>query len=172
MALDLALSSSSQMQKPGRWVRVAQRAWSSWATRSLAIGGIATAIDVAVLLFCVNVLGTSNSIGAMAGVVPGATFTFFANRHFAFRDHDAKAAPQALKFFAATSISMLLHGLLVGVLADRLRVPVVLAKFASDLLIFSVGQLFVLRYLVFPKAKSATPAVDVATDPAAASDVT
>src|SRR5713101_6002977 len=64
----------------------ARWAYDSWATRSLAAGAMATALDVMVLLFCVLRLKWSNPAGAMAGVAVGATFAFFANRHFAFRD--------------------------------------------------------------------------------------
>jgi putative flippase GtrA len=130
------------------WVMRARR---SWATRSLAVGAIATALDILILLFCVRYLGFSNPEGAMAGVAVGATFAFFANRHFAFRDHNPQLVPQAAKFIAATLMAMIVHAIFVWLLADRLGTPVVIAKLIADVAVFSVGQLFILRYLVFPR---------------------
>jgi putative flippase GtrA len=132
----------------------AKRAYDSWATRSLAVGAIATALDVCVLLVCVRLLHLSNPEGAMCGVAVGGTFAFFANRHFAFRDHTPELAPQAAKFIAATGGAMLIHAVVVWFLADRLGIPVVIAKLLADVAVFSVGQLLVLRYVVFPSASS------------------
>ncbi|MFL5321651.1 MAG: GtrA family protein [Myxococcaceae bacterium] len=117
------------------------------------VGAAATLLDIVILLICVKLFGTSNRIGAMVGVFFGSTFTFFANRHFAFRDHKPAMAPQALKFVTVTAVSMLIHGQLVHVLSDNFGVPVVLSKMAADVAVFSVGQLLVLRYIVFPKWK-------------------
>lgn len=133
---------------------VVRKAWDSWATRSLAMGGIATGLDVVVLLVCVH-FGLPNPVAAMVGVTAGAIFTFFANRHFAFRDHKPELAPQAIKFTAATGGAMFIHAGLVYLLADRWGVPVVIAKLIADVGVFSVGQLFLLRYLVFPKHQDA-----------------
>lgn len=115
------------------------------------MGAMATALDVMVLLFCVERLRWSNPAGAMAGVAVGAAFAFFANRHFAFRDHHPQLVPQAAKFIAATAMAMVVHALFVWCLADKLGIPVVIAKLIADVAVFSVGQLLVLRYLVFPK---------------------
>lgn len=132
-----------------------KRIYASWATRSLAVGAAATGLDICILLVCVKLLGLMTPVAAMVGVLFGSTFTFFMNRHFAFRDHTPKLAPQAVKFAIATGICMVIHGSLVGVLADRFQVPVVIAKLVADVCVFSVGQLLVLRYLVFPKAAPA-----------------
>lgn len=128
-------------------------AWASWATRSLAVGAVATAIDVGVLLVCVKLFQMANPVGAMVGVLIGSTFTFFANKYFAFRDHNPGMAPQAAKFVLATAIGMLAHAQFIYLFADKLGVHVVLAKFAADILVFTVGQMLVLRYVIFPKKK-------------------
>lgn len=135
------------------------RLWGSWATRSLSMGAIATALDIAVLLVCVKLFGLANPVGAMIGVVAGAVWTFFANRYIAFRDHEPKLAPQALKFGLATFGSMWIHAGAVWLLADRLGLNVVVAKLLADIAVFSVGQLLLLRYVVFPKKKPAANAV-------------
>lgn len=137
-----------------------RRAWESWATRSLAVGAVATALDVLVLLACVKGLGLSNPAGAVVGVVVGGTFAFFANRYFAFRDRQPGMAKPAVRFVLATLVAIAVHAWMVGLLADRMGVPVVLAKLAADVAVFSVGQLLVLRYIVFPRAEPAAPAAE------------
>jgi putative flippase GtrA len=114
------------------------------------VGAVATLLDLTVLLMLVKGLRLPNPLAAMAGVAVGATFSFFANRQLAFTDRSAELAPQALKFAWATALGMGAHGVVVYQLADRLGMPVVLAKLAADVVVFSVGQLLVLRYLVFP----------------------
>jgi putative flippase GtrA len=133
------------------WVRWC---YASWATRSLAVGAVATLIDICVLLVGTSVLGLMTPVAAGLGVLVGSTVTFFLNKYFAFREHHPNLAPQALKFAIATGLAMLVHASLVGLLKDRVGIPVVLAKLAADLLVFSVGQLLLLRYVVFPKARS------------------
>lgn len=132
------------------WIKKLLR---SWATRSLAIGGIAALIDIAIGLACLHLLGQSTRVGAMAGVAVGSTFVFFANRHFAFKENNPKLAKPALKFLLATVLAMVVHGQLVVLMRDHAGIPFVVAKLIADVAVFSVGQVLVLRYLVFPRAK-------------------
>src|SRR5437773_10217004 len=120
---------------------LAKKLWRSWATRSLAIGGIATVLDILVGTTCLSLLAVPTRFAAMCGVVVGATFTFFANRYFAFKEHNPKLTKPALKFVLATSASMLIHGQLVVLLRDHAGVPFVVAKMIADIGVFSVGQL-------------------------------
>jgi len=117
------------------------------------VGAVATLVDIAVLLLCVRFLGFPNPLGAAVGVAVGSTVAFFGNRKFAFPDCEPEMAPQLVRFIATVSIGMALHASLVHVLADLFTVPVVLAKLIADLAVFGLGQLFLLRYLVFPAAK-------------------
>lgn len=128
--------------------------WQSWATRSLAVGAAATALDVVILLVAVTLFGLPTPVGAAIGVAFGTTFTFFANRHFAFRDRKPELAPQAIRYVVTTLPAMAVHATLVGLLADRFGVPVVISKFIADVLVFLIGNLLILRYVVFPRAKS------------------
>ena len=139
---------------------LAKRLWGSWATRSLAVGGVATAVDVSVLLFCVHFFQLPNPVAAMCGVAVGSTLTFFANRHFAFKANQApgELGPQLFRFVATTAVAMVVHAGVVHVLADRLDVEVVIAKFIADILVFSVGQLLILRYIVFPEKRQSRSA--------------
>lgn len=159
---DMASGVEDIPPRPRGLVALAKWAWHSWATRSLAIGAVATALDILILLFCVKLFFMPNPVGAMVGVLFGSTFTFFANRHFAFRDHNPKLAPQAAKFVVATLVGMLVHAKFVYIFADRLGVNVVLAKLVADILVFSVGQVLVLRYFVFPKTKPVPAPVEAA----------
>ena len=131
---------------------VVQRLLRSWAARSLQVGALATVVDICVLLICVRVLRLPTPVGAAIGVAIGSTLAFFLNRSFAFRAQGTPVTGQAVKFIISTLIAMSIHAPLVGILADWLDVPVVVAKLIADVLVFSVGQLLALRFLVFRKA--------------------
>jgi putative flippase GtrA len=134
---------------------VIERVLKSWAARSLQVGALATVVDVCVLLVCKKVLKLPTPVGAAAGVAIGSTIAFFLNRSFAFRAQGTPVTGQAVKFIISTLIAMSIHTPLVSILADWLDVPVVLAKLGADVLVFSIGQLLVLRFLVFRKSPSA-----------------
>ena len=122
----------------------------SWAVPSLMVGAVATLVDVGVLLAAMRWLHASTAEGAMLGVAVGSTVAFLGNRRFAFRSSAQALAPEALRFLAGTLAGMGVHAMLVRTLADRLGVPVVLAKLASDVCVFTFGQLLLLRFFVFP----------------------
>ena len=131
------------MRLPGRSLR-------SWAVPSLAVGAVATGVDVLVLLMAMRWLHASSAQGAMLGVAVGSTVAFVGNRRFAFRSSATAWLPEALRFVAGTFAGMLVHAMLVRTLADRGGVPVVLAKLVSDVCVFTFGQLLLLRFFVFP----------------------
>lgn len=137
--------------------RLGRHLWRSWATRSLAVGGVATVLDILTLLACVKLARLPTPVGAGLGVMVGAVWAFWANRHFAFKDSRGALGPQALRYAGATGGAMLVHAALVGWLADRVGVPVVLAKLMADVAIFTVGQLLLLRYVVFPRSAPPAP---------------
>ena len=134
------------------WRAVVERLLKSWAARSLQVGALATVVDICVLLVCKKVLKLPTPVGAAAGVAIGSTIAFFLNRSFAFRAQGTPVTGQAVKFIISTLIAMSIHAPLVGILADWLDVPVVVAKLIADVLVFSIGQLLVLRFLVFRKS--------------------
>jgi putative flippase GtrA len=86
--------------KPG-WLK---RLWGSWATRSLAVGAVATAIDLAVGGSLLTFAGASTVIAARVGVAIGSTFTFAANRYFAFREHNPNVTTRSLVFISTMSV--------------------------------------------------------------------
>jgi len=135
---------------------VVQRVMRSWAARSLQVGALATVVDVCVLLVCKKVLKLPTPVGAAIGVAIGSTLAFFLNRSFAFRAQGTPVAGQAVKFIISTLIAMSIHAPLVGILADWLDIQVVLAKLMADVLVFSIGQLLALRFLIFRKEMKAS----------------
>ncbi len=132
------------------WLR---RVWESWATRSLAVGAVATVLDIA-LGGTLLLLGVPTRGAAMTGVVLGAAFTFFANRYFAFKEHHPELASPAIRFLIATVLSSIAHGQLVVWMRDNAGIPFVVSKMAADLVVFTFGQMLLLRYVVFPKKKA------------------
>ena len=134
-----------------------QRVMRSWAARSLQVGALATLVDIIVLLVCKRVLKLPTPIAAAAGVAIGSTIAFFLNRSFAFRAQGTPVVGQAVRFILTTLVAMSIHASLVGVLADRFDVDVVVAKLIADVLVFSIGQLLVLRFLVFRKSTRKAP---------------
>ncbi len=126
----------------------------SWAVPSLMVGAVATLVDVGVLLAAMHWLHASSAGGAMLGVAVGSTVAFLGNRRFAFRSSARAWLPEAARFVAGTSAGMLVHAALVCTLADRMGVPVVLAKLVSDVCVFTFGQLLLLRFFVFPARRT------------------
>jgi putative flippase GtrA len=114
------------------------------------VGAVATLVDVGVLLASIRWLHVPTAGAAMLGVAVGSTVAFLGNRRFAFRSSARAVVPEALRFLAGTLVGMAVHAMMVRTLADRLGVPVVLAKLVSDVCVFTFGQLLLLRFFVFP----------------------
>lgn len=144
----------------GSWVRfgrtsvrtVLKRVLQSWAARSLQVGAVCTLVDVTVVVLLVRGLKIPTPLGSAAGVAVGSTLAFVLNRAFAFRDKSSPVGPQAFRFALTTLGAMAIHAPLVGILVDRLDVDLIVAKLIADVLVFSVGQLLLLRFLVFRKS--------------------
>jgi putative flippase GtrA len=133
----------------------------SWAAKSLLVGAVATGIDLAIGLSLNTFLHIDTRWSAMSGTVVGATFTYFANRYFAFKEKNPELASSMAKFIVVTVLSTLLHGQVVVWLHDRLGWPFTVSKMLADVAIFTFAQLFVFRYIVFPKSKAADAPVSL-----------
>jgi len=140
----------------GHWKTRAMRLTTSWATRSLAVGALATLLDLAVGLFALHVLSWSTRMAAMSGVAIGAGWQFVGNRLFAFREKQPEWLLPALRFLCETSAAMLVHGQLVVWLCGGWGVLFAVAKLLSDFVVFTFGQLLLMRWVVFPKRKDAS----------------
>jgi putative flippase GtrA len=144
--------------------RVIRRLLNLWATRSLLVGGVATVVDVSCMVTAVEWLGWPRVPAAMLGVSVGATVSFLLNKYFAFRDHESKLGPQALRYAAATGGAMLVHASFMFVLTTMLGVFYVISKFIADLVVFSGGNLLLMRFIVFPRAAKVMEAVSASEE--------
>lgn len=136
---------------PSRWLR----RLDGWATRSLAVGAAVTGLDVLVGMTALH-LGASTRWAAMLGTAVGMVLSYFANRVFAFKA-DNPLARSLGTYLVVMVLSSVLHGQIVVWLRDAFGVHFVLSKMGADFLVFTLGHLLLLRYLVFP-AQPATPA--------------
>ncbi len=129
-----------------------RRLSSWWATRSLLIGAVSVGLDLAtggtILWF-----GGPTRLAAMGGTTVGSTWTYFANRHLAFRDHEEPVARSGIKFFVMQAVMSVLHGQVVVWLRDGYGIPYVFAKLMADVMVVTVPQLLLMRYVIFPQKK-------------------
>lgn len=133
-------------------MKLAERIWKFWAARSLMIGVVSTTLDLttgSLILW----LGGHTRIAAMSGTTVGSTFTYFANRHFAFKDHKEPVAKSGLKFFLMQAVLGIVHGQVTVWLRDGLGIPYVIAKMCADLLVVTFPQLWLMRNFIFPVHK-------------------
>ena len=140
----------------GRIARTWRTVAGSWAVRSIAVGGLATAADLTVLIALVQFAHFDPVPAAVCGVATGATINFFVNRRFAFRDR-GDVRREAARYVLATGAAMVVHASVVYVLADRWHVSYVIAKLCADVLVFFFGNLALLRLIVFPAPRRTTP---------------
>jgi putative flippase GtrA len=121
--------------------------FGSWATKSLLFGALAGAVDYSIGTFLAVVLNAPTRLCAAVGLCFGATFNYLTQRNIAFKGRASKGS--FLRWLIVTVLQIAVHGQIVVLLRDRLGVPYVLSKMGGDLLIFSVLQLVLLRYVVF-----------------------
>ena len=122
-----------------------------WAARSLVVGAAATVLDLGLGL-SLKAAGAPTRAALMSGAVLGATFSYFANKRFTFKDSHLATGNSALRYVLVTGAAILIHGQL-GTWLTALGLPYLVAKFSADFLVFNLGQLLLLRYLVFPKTE-------------------
>jgi putative flippase GtrA len=130
-----------------------------WVVRSLVANALASTGDYAVLLTCAKVLGLPSSVCALLGLSVGMTGSFLLNRSFAFPHNAASLGGALARYVAVIGCLMSLHAAAVGLLTDRLGMPIVAAKLLCDAILLAGGQLLLLRYVVFPRNKDARAAV-------------
>jgi len=128
----------------------AERLTKWWAARSLLVGACSTALDLGtggLVLW----LGGPTRAAAMAGTAVGSTFSYFANRHIAFKDHQAPVASSGLKFLVMQVVLSTIHGQAVVWLRDGFGIPYVIAKMMADLMVVTFPQLYIMRRFIFPR---------------------
>lgn len=135
-----------------------ERLGRHWAVKSLAVGAVASAVDLLLLLATNRLGGFAPGVCAATGVLGGALTSFLLNRRYTFRQQGPVLGP-ALRFAAGTLLLTALHAASVTWLSRQLAAPLLLAKYGSDVLVLLGGNLLLLRYVVF---RGATPQVPAA----------
>ena len=128
-----------------------------WMTRSFGAGVVSTVVDVGVLFAFVHGLGWKVVPSSMLGVIVGSLVSFALNKYFAFRDGGSPILPQLGKYAATLAIAMMVHASLMGLMVDHLHAPLLAAKLLADVLVFTCGSLWVMRFVVFRVGSAARP---------------
>jgi putative flippase GtrA len=136
------------LRHPGRTLMTAVKHWAGMST---LFGSLSTVFDLGLVIFLVQGFHFNAVVAAPLGVFFGSAVNFTLNRLFAFRDSRGHLFFQAMRFFAGTVVAATVHAGVVYVLTDRWHVYYVISKFVADILVFTVGNLLLYRYLVFPK---------------------
>ena len=129
-----------------------ERAWKFWGSRTLMIGAVSTTLDLCtggLVLW----LGGPTRAAAMAGTTVGSTFSYFANRYFAFQDHEEPVARSGIKYFLMQAVLGVLHGQVTVMLRDHAGIHYVASKMMADMLVVTGPQMVLMRYFIFPKRK-------------------
>lgn len=116
------------------------------------IGAVSTTLDL-VTGGIVLWLGGPTRAAAMAGTTVGSTFSYFANRHFAFKDHEEPVAKSGIKYFIMQAVLGIMHGQVTVLLRDNAGVHYILSKMMADMLVVTGPQMLLMRYFIFPKKK-------------------
>jgi putative flippase GtrA len=136
--------------------RLWRRLRDGWASRSLLVGAGCTVLDLG-LGTSLIALGAPTRWATMAGTLVGSTVSFLANRRYAFQDSALPASTSAFRYVLVTGSAIAVHGQLV-VWLTGLGAPFVPAKLSADFLIFTLGQLTLLRLVVFPRKRPVSEA--------------
>ncbi len=134
----------------GTWWRWGQR---QWELRTLEAGAASTLIDLAVLISLVQLAHLNPVPAAASGVAVGATVNFILSRRWAFTDSKGRLSGQIVRYFLGMAVAISIHASLVYLLTDRWGVYYVIAKLTADLLVFGLGNMFLLRVVVFPRMR-------------------
>ena len=91
--------------------------------RSFACGGIATAVDLGVLMFLVAACRLDPRAASWPALAVGAVVAFFGNRHLVFRA-DAQSLPRQLAgYLAVEAGALVLNGVLYHATLTLLPIP-------------------------------------------------
>src|SRR5262245_51008663 len=85
-----------------------------WAVRSLAVGGVATVLDLAIVVSGVELLALPRVPCVVAGVAVGGSVSFLLNKYFAFNDRGRPVGFQAFKYAALMVAEIGIHTVLVA----------------------------------------------------------
>lgn len=124
----------------------------SWVTVSLVANLVATVFDLGLVIALVQLGHLQPPLAAPLGVALGATVNFTINKVVSFRDVRGHWASQLLRFFGGTAVAATIHMGLMYLLTTKLHVFYVISKLLADVMVFTVGNIVILRFLVFPES--------------------
>jgi len=127
------------------------RLMRSWMTVSLIGGLVGTVFDLGLVIALVQAAHFNPAAAAPLGVALGATANFFFNKILAFKDSHGHTGTQYLRFIGGTALAAGVHAGLVHLLTNKLGLFYVFSKLIADMLVFTAGNLVLLRFVVFPK---------------------
>lgn len=126
------------------------RAGSLQAARFVITGIANTAVGLAVIVFCAEVLGFSAYLANAMGYAAGLTLGFAMNRHWTFGDRQnlRRTAP---RYLAAFAVSYAMNLLVLAACLRLFHLPALFAQ-AAALATYSVVFYLLCRWLVFASA--------------------
>jgi len=123
----------------------------------MGAGVVSTFVDVLALLTGVRLLHLAAVPAAALGVAVGSVVSFVLNKYVAFRAGAAPMLPQILKYAGTVLVAMAVHATLIWAFVDQWHAPLLAAKLVADFFVFTVGGLWMMRFVVFRlKAPPAT----------------
>jgi putative flippase GtrA len=125
--------------------------------RSSIVGVLATAADFAVLLTCIHLLHLPDWLAKVFSLTAGTSTQFVGSRYYAFRAQHGRLGRQLKWFVVAEALAFVLtvlvfHGLVL------LRVPIVIANFASGSIVY-----FGFSYPIWSRVFRVPPAASTVT---------
>ncbi len=93
-------------------------------------GGMGSVLDLGTLTLLTRVFLVPAEVSFLISAFVGATFVFFVNKVFTFKNHDARIGPQLLKHYTVYGPAIIANGFLSSFIY-WFGVPDLLAKFIA-----------------------------------------
>lgn len=120
-------------------------------------GAVATAVDVAMLVFLVEVAGVYVTLAAFLAAATGGVTNFVLNKFWAFQDHSPIAIRQVSSYAFVSLLTAAFVAASVHLFAVMMGLPYLLAKAAAATLVFLCWSYPAQAKLVFPAAPAVRP---------------
>jgi len=116
--------------------------------RSVAVGGIATLVDLAVLTTLVELVHLSPEAANVPSLLAGLLVQFVGNRHFVFRAGDGHLGRQLGAFVATELMALVLNAVLFALAVAYTPIPYPIVRLLGELVVY-VGFSYPLWKRVF-----------------------
>lgn len=117
--------------------------------RSLIVSGLATVSDYALSLTMYHFLSFKEVLSTTIGSCLGAFVSFFMNRMWAFKSRDGKLSTQAVKYFIALGLSVLLNAVGVYILTISTDLPFFVERIIVTVLVGVLVNYQMFKHFVF-----------------------